>query len=302
MSVVASFFRWFLPDSPSPGDGFDEGICNEHVELGKSAVKWSEMAYAVTTDEEGKAKGFTFINETTYDTQAIVGKDDERMAIVVSFRGTDGLKDMFYVNLHLFQTDDPELGGEVHGGFLKAYKEAKPLVDAAVDTVRKANPDCKSLIITGHSLGAALATLYGRHALRKYPDLELNVTTFGSPRVGDLAFAKASKEAFKGRYTRWVHQNDAIPRLPPVDYEHCGRVLYLGSDGMGFSAKTVDDERGLLFAAAEWLDGFIEDGPLHRIYDHLVGEYKTRLEEFEGKHCKKIAGGEGESDKKEEAK
>ena len=51
--------------------------------------------------------------------------------------------------------------------------------------------------MTGHSLGGALATVFAAHWLVEYSEArgvfnasDLVLTTFGSPRVGDIRFAQ----------------------------------------------------------------------------------------------------------------
>ncbi len=78
--------------------------------------------------------------------------------------------------------------------------------------------------VTGHSLGAALATLFvmENSAKRKF-DVS-TVCTFASPRVGNLEFVHLFNQ-LKLNSWRIVNSKDIVPRLPlkiPVlaDYEH----------------------------------------------------------------------------------
>jgi hypothetical protein len=89
-----------------------------------------------------------------------------------------------------------------------------------------------SIEITGHSLGAALATLYTlENALTdKIPNPGL--CTFASPFVGDSAFASA----FNGvSLTSWriVNAPDIVPKLPPeiLGFTHIDTLQLYNSSG-----------------------------------------------------------------------
>ena len=68
---------------------------------------------------------------------------------------------------------------------------------------------------TGHSLGAAMATLTAMDLARYYPDVQCY--NYGSPRVGDKAFS-----AFAGTmmtdFWRVTHLKDTVPHVPNTTY------------------------------------------------------------------------------------
>jgi hypothetical protein len=68
--------------------------------------------------------------------------------------------------------------------------------------------DC-SVWFTGHSLGAALATLAAWRAGGT------GVCTFGSPLVGNQVFAGNFNIRFAGRTLRYVNDFDIVTRVPP---------------------------------------------------------------------------------------
>jgi hypothetical protein len=77
--------------------------------------------------------------------------------------------------------------------------------------------------LTGHSLGAALATL----AADRFQDVQ-GLYTFGSPRVGDRQFQKN----FQLRAYRVVNGDDIVARVPPKGiYRHVGALKFIDHQG-----------------------------------------------------------------------
>ena len=97
------------------------------------------------------------------------------------------------------------------------------------------------LWISGHSLGAALATL----TADRFPKVR-SLYTFGSPRVGDREFA----ENFTVEAHRFVNGNDIISRLPPEGlYHHVGQIHVLGDEDIACPSEPddSDSEEGFQF-------------------------------------------------------
>jgi predicted lipase len=71
----------------------------------------------------------------------------------------------------------------------------------------------KYLIVTGHSLGAALST----HCVAQLTALGIKVDyfyNFGSPRVGDSKFHDWFHREYKSFMARITHWKDIVPHLP----------------------------------------------------------------------------------------
>ncbi|CAD5333795.1 unnamed protein product [Arabidopsis thaliana] len=187
-------------------------------------------------------------------TEVIVIKDTstDPNLIIVSFRGTDP-----------FDADDwyeVKNVGKIHGGFMKALGLQKEGLPKEVNldetqnattlyayyTVRRhlkeildQNPTSK-FILTGHSLGGALAILFTAvlvmHDEEQMLERLEGVYTFGQPRVGDEEFGNFMKDSLKKfdvKYERYVYCNDMVPRLPFDDktlmFKHFGACLYYDS-------------------------------------------------------------------------
>ena len=120
-------------------------------------------------------------------TEAFLAQDNDRALLV--FRGSDDLQ-AWITNLDA-RLDGWPGDGRVHVGFRDALAKVWPEVLRRLD-------DCAgSLIVTGHSQGAALASL----AAALLPEAEL--VTFGSPRVGDQDFAAGLGRA-RATSTTWT--------------------------------------------------------------------------------------------------
>jgi triacylglycerol lipase len=104
--------------------------------------------------------------------------------------------------------------GWVHEGFIATY-----------DLVRKVLIDSlavlpgKSLYVSGHSLGAAIATLAILDIVSSTPFRTPFLYTFGSPRVGDRAFAAEHNRTMGSRSFRIANTADLIVSMPlPVPF------------------------------------------------------------------------------------
>jgi triacylglycerol lipase len=96
-------------------------------------------------------------------------------------------------------------------------------------------------VVTGHSLGSALATLFVlENSVKQKFDIPL-ISTLASPKVGNLEF----EQVFNGLpLTSWriVNTRDVVPKLPPtipiiLDYEHV-KVAYT-FDSWQFARKNL---------------------------------------------------------------
>jgi len=161
--------------------------------------------------------------------------------VVLAFRGTEidnfmGAFEDWMGNFDFMLVDD-ESGGPVHRGFRKNLAEVW-LDQNSVPGLKTylgelLAPRTRTLWITGHSLGAALATLAAERCVRDGGFVVNGVYTFGSPRVGGPGFKQLYEASGLDSCTyRFVNNVDVCPLIPPGDeYAHVGQLKLIGPDG-----------------------------------------------------------------------
>lgn len=167
---------------------------------------------------------FAFIDRK--DTQVFLAGNSEM--ILLAFRGTEPrtLQD-WMTDSKMKRKNGPY--GKVHRGFKQGLQSVWPEIQ---QLIQEWQTQAQSLWVTGHSLGAALATLtvatFGEKAKPVH-----GLYTFGQPRVGGKTFAKNFNLEFQSRTFRFVNNNDVVTRVPTraMGYRHVGQVLVFDSAG-----------------------------------------------------------------------
>lgn len=161
--------------------------------------------------------------------------------IIVSYRGTE--TNTFSNAFSDLSTDangamqkNPHGKGRIHKGFEKELNRSHEYLLTLIRThciENKINYMDLNIRVTGHSLGAGLATLFVDHLLNnlEFNPQQVSLITFASPRVGDKEFADSLAEKLKGRVLRVNIKNDLVTGICPVSggYEHVGEALDLAS-------------------------------------------------------------------------
>lgn len=127
---------------------------------------------------------------------------------IVAFRGTDEPLDAVR-DLRIFPLWTKELGW-CPAGFLKASKR---LVSKVMSECWTRGIAPKDMILTGHSLGGAVALIVGALMVRD----EINpseIVTFGAPRCGRLKILDGME------VTCYRHGKDIVPLVPPLMRRH----------------------------------------------------------------------------------
>ena len=179
-------------------------------------------------------------------TQAYALNGDNNFILV--FRGTEptqwqDIKADLDIKKVQSKSIDGKSEGKVHRGFKYALND---VWEDVVKYMKECETDKKQIYITGHSLGAALATLVAGRL--DNPDVVLY--TYGSPRVGNGKWNKCQK--FK--HYRFRNNNDLVTRIPPawLGFKHNGKFMYFNSNG------DYKDQPGFLYMLTHWFGGTIK--------------------------------------------
>jgi hypothetical protein len=150
--------------------------------------------------------------------------------IILAWRGTQ--VDQFWPSVldwlsdaRFFPTPDAD-GHLVHSGFLEATGQVWGDVRSHIATLQQTTR--RPLWITGHSLGAALATVATNRCSHDQVLGLLGTYTYGSPRVGDPEFGhQISTPLF-----RFQNNTDLVTHLPiGLIYEHVGEREFIDAGG-----------------------------------------------------------------------
>lgn len=159
---------------------------------------------------------------------------------VLAFRGTQSLQD-FAADVRARKCGAPPR----HRGFDQAWSIIRPRVQAWLSGL----PADAGLVLTGHSLGGALAILA---ALDLAEQRRVRaVVTFGAPRVGGVEFQQQYDARLRQVTWRVEYGRDPIARIPPpeFDYRHVGQRIWI--DGQyefqttAHDASTEDERQAL---------------------------------------------------------
>lgn len=152
----------------------------------------------------------------------------------------------------------------MQGSFADQVEQlANTLEEPEVMSLAKERRPRRSFVVTGHSLGSALATLFVMENKEKNKFDITTVCTFASPHVGNTEFVNQFNQL---PLTSWriVNTQDIVPkvplRLPFFDYQHVATPYEFSSKGVvkgGFSPACWHSMSTYL----HWLDASIDVDP-----------------------------------------
>lgn len=162
--------------------------------------------------------------------------------------------------------------GKVHRGFKQSVDNLWNEIDTLLERYGKS----RTIYLTGHSLGAGMATLIATRCKRldDIPSPE-ELYTYGSPRVGNDQYIKMMNDIGLIHH-RWVNNADIVTRVPIWPYKHHGTLHYMNHYGELREMTTwqivKDRFRGFLTG--------LKHGEINFFVNHSIERYIHNLEEM----------------------
>lgn len=237
-----------------------------------------------------------------------------RRDIVIAFRGTatclEWLENLRATLTHLpcgAKCSDAGADGSepmVESGFLSLYTSGTNPVPSLQQMIREEirrllqtyGDEPLSLTITGHSLGAALATLAAYDIKSTFNRAPLaTVVSFGGPRVGNRSF-RHNLEKKGAKVLRIVNDDDLITKVPGfvVDdnearHVACSRGLRMAAELRNWIQKRVEETQWVYSEVGKELRLSSKDSPYLSCTNvstcHELGTYLHLVDNFVSKKC-----------------
>ena len=235
--------------------GISDGVYYTGDKMFEHFSKYMHTTQTMSLLENSNAQGIAFLDS------------EDRLVFV--FRGTEADQTEDLVADAKVWATASDTVGMVHTGF---KQELDKLWEQVTDCV--ISMPSNQIVVTGHSLGAAMATLCASRLTQAGYDVHLY--TFGSPKVGDASWAKQ----FNGvNAYRFVNNNDLVTQVPLFqDYQHVGALFYITYDGEIISECT--DEQRDNDRKQSWMRALANGQLFNELYDHSMEKYIERISTF----------------------
>ncbi|EPE10300.1 lipase [Ophiostoma piceae UAMH 11346] len=223
--------------------------CNSEKTVG-STVTCSESVCTTVNANNATIVANLGSDKTETDMIGFAGYDPVKDQIVVTYRGSSSIRN-WLANIQIDQVPcskylsaglSASIGSscKLHEGFAKAWTSLSNDTYNGVAKALAAHPSA-AIVVTGHSLGGAVATIAAAELRSKGYTVDL--FTYGSPRVGNTGFVSylssqgpvGSVGSSGTSHYRITHMDDPVPQLPPSDvlnYFHTSPEFWLSNAGV----------------------------------------------------------------------
>jgi len=187
----------------------------------------------------------TFFSDGGTGTQGYIARDDTKKEFVVAFRGstsvTDYLEDANIIPDVTFEEaaacDLRELSiCYVHSGFYSSWHAVEGTITSALSSQRTGSYASYGVVVTGHSLGGAVAAFAVLKLKSTYSGIK--GYSYGQPRIGESPFANYFDSTVgTSNFFRVTHVSDSIPQMVPSSlYKHHSTEYYQTTTASSASA------------------------------------------------------------------
>ena len=203
------------------------------------------------------------------DGQVVLLRDPGSDTTVIAFRGSGSLTN-WLTNLNVVSENRD--GMSVHAGFDNAAAALQPGI---LNYLQDHHGKRSTLMVTGHSLGGALATLTA-HELRSQGHVTgpIALVSFASPRVGFGQFRAHFASQFPQGAWRVTRPDDLVTNVPPYvpflwPWVHVPGEIYFSQQN-GASRRCCDDASSEDGRCAASSNQILETGDQHLSVPYMV--------------------------------
>ncbi|KAI8323411.1 alpha/beta-hydrolase, partial [Martensiomyces pterosporus] len=212
-----------------------------------NSLNWNCGSICTNADTQGTNVVYHWNKGGVKPSFGYVALKSNTKEIIVAYRGSETAMD-WVTDARVVQKAWPSAvkNSHVHSGFLDAYSSDAANIKKAVLGLVNSNPTF-TIVITGHSLGGAEATLAAADFSLSYPDWKSKIAlyTYGSPRAGNPEFASwVSSQPFP--IFRVTYKGDPVPRIPlrSENFRHVTQeVYYPKSGGLKFCGDVAESNK-----------------------------------------------------------
>lgn len=200
--------------------------------------------------------------------------------VVFAFRGTrEGIdwliSNLLFLPVPMRHCDAAQGSIKVHFGFQRTLEyvdkttrlKCMDAIARHIEGHRLFNG--RKIVITGHSLGGALAILFANRLRSLYPEYVAEhldeIVVFGAPAVGLRNFSSWYGE-LGDKTTRIVNGADVVPFTPPLSYCHVGTEIWLNKHTF---RQNLGWMKRLLYSIRLPITNFIRDHDIKKYIDRL---------------------------------
>lgn len=195
--------------------------------------------FALNSDSSSYKVGFHYLEKFQFDTlhflkiKSVNGYDPELIVvstdslILILFRGTDDVNNNRFAewkgtdfNFSKVKSDSIFNEAMMHQGFYKSFELIK---DELIDLLKSLDADKKSIWLSGHSLGGAMAIVTGVFLQQNKIPVD-NIYVYACPRaIGDKTFSTLSDSILPNKIHRFEYYLDPVTILSVNGFSAIGK-------------------------------------------------------------------------------